>query len=37
LQKDTQTAYIEMAKSSGLMLLKENEKNPLKTTTFGTG
>ncbi len=31
------TAFIEMAKISGLALLKENEKNPLKTTTYGLG
>ncbi len=34
---DEQTAVIEMAAASGLWRLKENEKNPLKTTTFGTG
>lgn len=31
------TAIIEMAKASGLELLKEAEKNPLLTSTFGTG
>jgi glycerate kinase len=31
------TAYIEMAKASGLILLNEKDKNPLKTTSFGTG
>jgi glycerate kinase len=35
--KDNKTAVIEMAKASGLELLKEQEKNPLTTTTFGTG
>ena len=30
-------AYIEIAQSSGLMLLKENELNPMITTTFGFG
>ncbi|MBU2907357.1 glycerate kinase [Arenibacter algicola] len=35
--KDGKTAVIEMAKASGLELLKEHEKNPLITTTFGTG
>ena len=35
--KDGKTAVIEMAKASGLELLKEPEKNPLITTTFGTG
>jgi len=34
---DNTTAVIEMAKASGLELLKEYEKNPLRTTTFGTG
>ena len=31
------TAYIEMAMASGLELLDENERNPLHTTTRGTG
>ncbi len=31
------TAYIEMAQISGLELLTEDERNPLKTTTLGTG
>lgn len=31
------TAVIEMAQASGIMLLKEEEKNPLHTTTYGTG
>jgi glycerate 2-kinase len=31
------TAVIEMAAASGLPLLSENEKNPLVTTTYGTG
>lgn len=35
--KDGKTAVIEMAKASGLELLKDKEKNPLITTTFGTG
>ncbi|RAJ12495.1 glycerate kinase [Arenibacter echinorum] len=35
--KDGKTAVIEMAKASGLELLQEVEKNPLTTTTFGTG
>jgi len=34
---DNQTAVIEMASSSGLELLKENEKNPLNTSTYGFG
>ncbi|MFT4031573.1 MAG: glycerate kinase [Siphonobacter sp.] len=31
------TAFIEMAQASGLALLKKEEQNPLKTTTYGTG
>ncbi|MBR4977534.1 MAG: glycerate kinase [Bacteroidales bacterium] len=31
------TAIIEMAQASGLTLLKENERNPLLTSTYGTG
>jgi len=31
------TAIIEMAVASGLVLLKEEEKNPLKTSSYGTG
>ena len=34
---DNKTAVIEMAMASGLELLKEEEKNPLRTTTFGMG
>lgn len=34
---DGSTAVIEMAAASGLQLLAENERNPLKTSTFGTG
>lgn len=34
---DEKTAVIEMAKASGLDLLTEEEKNPMKTSTFGTG
>lgn len=34
---DNKTAVIEMAAASGLPLLKENERNPLKATTYGTG
>ncbi|MCK0188983.1 glycerate kinase [Arenibacter sp. F20364] len=34
---DNKTAVIEMAKASGLELLMEQEKNPLLSTTFGTG
>lgn len=31
------TAVIEMASASGLILLAEDERDPTKTTTFGTG
>jgi glycerate 2-kinase len=31
------TAFVEMAQASGLDRLKPNERNPLLTTTFGTG
>jgi len=34
---DGQTAVIEMAAASGLYLLKEYERNPLITSTYGTG
>jgi glycerate 2-kinase len=31
------TAFIEMASASGLVLLAPGERDPMKTTTFGTG
>ena len=34
---DNKTAVIEMATASGLELLREDEKNPLETTTYGFG
>ena len=34
---DQKTAYIEMARASGLALLAVKERKPLKTSTFGTG
>lgn len=34
---DGQTAIIEMASASGLALLKPSERNPMRTTTYGTG
>lgn len=34
---DEETCVIEIAEASGLMLLTEEEKNPLITSTFGTG
>jgi glycerate kinase len=37
LSKDGKTAFIEMAKASGLQLLKGNERNAMLTSTIGTG
>lgn len=37
LIEDGKTAVMEMASASGLPLLKPEERNPLKTTTYGTG
>lgn len=37
LSADRKTAFIEMAKASGLQLLKPGEYNPLLASTFGTG
>lgn len=37
LSNDGATAFIEMAKASGLQLLKPEERNPLYTSTYGTG
>ncbi|HHT42750.1 MAG TPA: glycerate kinase [Firmicutes bacterium] len=37
LMGDGQTAVIEMAQASGLVLVPDEERNPLLTTTFGTG
>lgn len=34
---DGQTAVIEMAAASGLALLRNDERNPFNTTTYGTG
>ncbi|WBW99025.1 glycerate kinase family protein [Oceanirhabdus sp. W0125-5] len=34
---DRKTAVIEMAAASGLPLLKKEERNPMKTSTYGTG
>jgi glycerate kinase len=33
----TKSAYIELAKASGIQLLKQSELNVMKTSTFGTG
>src|SRR5690606_3119402 len=35
--KDGTTAIVELARASGLELLRENERNPLLTSTYGTG
>jgi len=37
LSGDGRTAVMEMAEASGLALLKPRERNPLKTSTYGTG
>lgn len=37
LSGDGSTAFIEMAVASGLMLLRPEQRNPLHTTTLGTG
>jgi glycerate kinase len=34
---DIKSALVEMASASGLILLRDDQLNPLKTTTFGTG
>lgn len=34
---DNETAVIEMASASGIELLQESERNPWKTTSYGTG
>ena len=34
---DGKTAVIEMSAASGLALLKPSDRNPMNTTTFGTG
>ncbi len=36
-KKTMDTAYIEMAAASGLVLLKDHERNCMHTTTYGTG
>lgn len=35
--KKDKVAYVEMATASGLQLIKANQRNPLYTTTYGTG
>ena len=37
ISHDGKIAFIEMAKASGLQWLKSGEKNPMKTSTYGTG
>lgn len=37
ISKDSTTAFIEMANASGLQLVNPKRKNPLYTTTYGTG
>lgn len=37
ISEDESTAFIEMAEASGLTLLSPSERNPLLTTTLGTG
>lgn len=37
LSGDGKTAIVEMAEASGLSLLKPEERNPLRTSTYGTG
>jgi glycerate kinase len=37
LSADGATAYIDMAEASGLQLLKSDGRNPLLTSTYGTG
>ncbi|MCP3932533.1 MAG: glycerate kinase [Bacteroidetes bacterium] len=37
ISNDGKTAFIEMAAASGLQLLCDEERNPLLTSTFGTG
>ncbi|MBL7856129.1 MAG: glycerate kinase [Cyclobacteriaceae bacterium] len=37
ISKDGSTAFIEMAKASGLVLLKPEERNPMLASTIGTG
>ena len=37
ISSDRKTAFIEMANASGLTLIPEEKRDPLKTTTYGTG
>ncbi len=35
--EESRTALVEMARASGIMLLSDDQLDPLKTTTYGTG
>ena len=37
ISKNGDTAFIEMAAISGLPLIREEQRNPMRTTTYGTG
>jgi len=37
IQKETNTAIIEMAKASGLQMIPQKLRDPMKTTSYGTG
>ena len=37
ISNDGKTAFIEMAAISGLPLIREEQRNPMRTTTYGTG
>ncbi len=37
MDKENSLAFIEMASASGLVLLKEDEKNPMRSSSYGTG
>lgn len=37
ISHDNETAFIEMASISGITLIKEKQKNPMETTSYGTG
>lgn len=37
ISTDDNTAYMEMAAASGLTLVAENKRNPMKATTYGVG
>jgi glycerate 2-kinase len=37
ISRDGKTAFMEMANASGLQLLKADERNPMNTSTIGTG